>query len=229
MILNNIKDQSLERNSNFELLRIIAMFEIVIWHIIIHGKVIDTANPALSFILRIILFICITHVNSFAMISGYFQYDKKFKPKKIILLILTLFFYNFIINLIFFKMGITSIGLFDLFMRMSPLASNNYWFLTSYIILYLISPFINRLINSLNKKEHLFLIFTLSFIYFLLPILSIGYFNTPNGYTPIQLLIFYIIGSYVNKYKIFDSFKTKKEKKIRQINLLLGSRTNKDS
>ena len=184
MILNNIKDQSLERNSNFELLRIIAMFEIVIWHIIIHGKVIDTVNPALSFILRIILFICITHVNSFAMISGYFQYDKKFKPKIIILLILTLFFYNFIINLIFFKMGIISIGLFDLFMRMSPLASNNYWFLTSYIILYLISPFINRLINSLNKKEHLFLIFTLSFIYFLLPILSIVYFNTPNGYTP---------------------------------------------
>ena len=89
------------KESNFELLRIVSMFSIVLWHVIIHGKVLENSSNTLYYLLQIILFILITHVNSFLMITGYFQYNKKFSIKKILKIVLQLWFYNFIIYSIF--------------------------------------------------------------------------------------------------------------------------------
>lgn len=60
------------RNSNFELMRIVSMFFIVIYHIIIHGKILENSHGTTHFLLYIILAICIVHVNSFILVTGYF-------------------------------------------------------------------------------------------------------------------------------------------------------------
>ena len=66
---------------NFELMRIISMLMIVLWHIIIHGgfdNVVDNYGRLFDIILAII----IVHVNSFVIfviLMGFFQYKKKFK------------------------------------------------------------------------------------------------------------------------------------------------------
>ena len=190
-----------ERNSNFELLRSIAMFMIVVWHVIIHGKLLENAAGPLHFLLVIILFICIIHVNTFMLITGYFQYDKKFKLGKFIKIFLELIFYNVIINLLFYITGISNKGSLNLIID-TYILNCPYWFLSSYLLLYLLSPFINKLISVLSKKEHLSLILLSSFIYFIIPYVSLGRFLSNNGYNIQQFIIFYLIGSYLNKYKV---------------------------
>ena len=70
-----------ERQSNYELMRIISMLFIVIYHIIFHGKLLDNTSGSIHLILLLILCISLVHVNSFILVSGYFQYDKKFSIK----------------------------------------------------------------------------------------------------------------------------------------------------
>lgn len=195
-----------ERNSNFELLRSIAMFMIVVWHVIIHGKLLNNVSPALNFILTVILFVCIIHVNTFMLITGYFQYDKKFKLKKFLKIFFELIFYNVGINLFLYLTGINKIDLTTLIVE-TFIFNCPYWFLGYYLILYLLSPFINKFINALNKKEHFNLILLLSFIYFILPYISLGRLIVNNGYNIQQFIIFYFIGSYLSKYntKIFEN------------------------
>ena len=58
------------RESNFELMRIISMFLIIVWHIIIHGHMIENSeNYAIKIYLSIIQYIIIVHVNSFMILS----------------------------------------------------------------------------------------------------------------------------------------------------------------
>lgn len=191
------------KESNFELLRIVSMFFIVLWHVIIHGKVLENSSNTLHYLLQIILFILITHVNSFLMITGYFQYNKKFSIKKILKIVLQLWFYNFIIYSIFHFFNIIKLDMITFCFKASFFnTSSSYWFITNYIILYLISPFLNKIILNTNKKQHIQLIMVLSLIYFISPIFTLGNFIYNNGYNIQQFIIFYFIGSFISKYKI---------------------------
>lgn len=88
-----MEEKKVERNANFELLRIISMLFIVIYHMIIHGQVLNNCtNKNLYTILTIIEYITIIHVNSFVLLSGYYQSSGKFKQSKLWMLINSSFF-----------------------------------------------------------------------------------------------------------------------------------------
>ncbi|MFV8260315.1 acyltransferase family protein [Aerococcus viridans] len=74
-----------ERQQNFELLRIIAMFMIVVSHVITHYIMeveleVTDLNSFLLILLRAIIYIC---VNVYIIITGYFSINsKQLKIKK---------------------------------------------------------------------------------------------------------------------------------------------------
>lgn len=71
-----------DKKSNFELMRILSMFFIVIYHIIYHGKMLQNSSGTILLILQLIICITLVHVNSFVLITGYFQYNKSFSLKR---------------------------------------------------------------------------------------------------------------------------------------------------
>ncbi len=144
-----------ERKSNYELLRIVSMFFIVIYHVIIHGHVIEnTNNTTLQVILYIIILITTVHVNSFILVTGYFQCESKFKFSKVLSLCNASFFYRALVLIILISLGVMSFDTLKLFQELSYIRLWYYWFVRVYIYLYCLSPFINYLINVLYK-EHL--------------------------------------------------------------------------
>ena len=73
-----------ERNSSYELMRIVSMFLIVLYHVILHGKMIENCeNAGLKILLELIKFFTLVHVNSFILVTGYFQINSKFNQKKL--------------------------------------------------------------------------------------------------------------------------------------------------
>ena len=83
------------RQSNFELMRIISMIFIVLYHILIHGQIIEHATGAMEVFLVFIESILLVHVNSFILLSGYFQCESKLKAGKVIQLNNMVWFYVF--------------------------------------------------------------------------------------------------------------------------------------
>lgn len=196
------------RNSNFELLRIVSIFLIVLWHIIMHGNVIENCtNPAIKILLEIIMFCMIVHVNSFILLSGYFQSKSKFKLSKFIKLFLQVVFYSLGILLIAIKLGWIQNYTIVTFINNSLLSSlNNYWFIKMYMVTYVFSDYMNKFVDRLSRIEYKnFLV--ISFI-----MLSIVPYITGNtvvfndGYSFMNFMFIYMIGAYLRKYPLKETY-----------------------
>ncbi len=212
-----------ERNSNLELMRIISMFFIVLGHVILFGKLLETENKAILLIYYFIEFILIIHVNSYVLVTGYFQSKSKLKLKKIWSIISSSWFYRVIIMAIFLSLGLISIGIGQIIKDIFPISIDNYWFIKVYIILYLLSPFFNKLIKDLNKVEFLKLLILGFIIFCVTPYITNNEFFENSGYTLYNFVYLYFLGAYLNKYPLNKSkyFKKIEKRSFRNIMLFI--------
>lgn len=152
------------RESKFELLRIVAMIFIIIHHYAIHGGILMAETNEINKYVAIFIYsFGQVAVNIFILISGYFLINSKFSIKKFLKTILQVLFYTlaiFILYLIFKGAP----DWYTIKTCIFPIMSGTYWFITTYIMLYCLSPYINRLIENMNQKEHKNLIILLVII-----------------------------------------------------------------
>lgn len=206
-----------ERNSNFELMRIISMLFIVYWHMYIFGFIRDNnivQNGSIKIIFDFLQFIFIVHVNSFILVTGYFSWNKKIKINKIISIIQQSLFYKVFIIILLTILGIKSFTSVDIIKNLFPFEINidsGYWYVRYYIYLYMLIPFINLLIKNLTKKNYKRLLIVLMFIFSFIPFITGTKSFENNGYTLYQFFIIYLIGAYIGRYGIRKSiyFKNK--------------------
>ena len=216
-----------KRNSNFELMRIVSMAFIVLWHIIMHGTVLSNCtNPAIKMILEFIMFLIIIHVNSFVLLSGYFQSKSKFKLSKLLHIFFEVVFYSLLIFIICVKLGIVdNYSIVTIFNNISLSSLNNYWFIKMYLVTYVLSDFINKFINRLTRGEFKsFLI--LSFILLsVIPFIT-GYKVVWNdGFTFFNFIYLYMIGAYLRMYPLKETYHFKLMSKNGYMLLLIMSFT----
>ncbi len=202
-----------QRNSNFELMRIISMILIIIYHCIYHGEILEKTSGSLKIILTIIMSLTLVHVNSFILLSGYFQHNKKCKFSKVISLNNTVWFYTVIIAIIaavFLDYKFNSVAIFKFIM---PINYDLYWFIREYLILYLISPIINIVIQNINQKQYKKILLLLFIIISFLPFVTDGhFFNVNRGYRLYYMIFLYFLGAYLNIYPIRKNYIFKKYK-----------------
>lgn len=197
-----------DRNSNFELMRIISMFAIILSHILGHGKmVVNSTNETITIFLQFLQYFVLFHVNSFVLVSGYFQSKSTFKLSKFLELIFQVIFYSLLIVIVFTKLGIITDADLPLFVKNMLFTSvNNYWFIKMYVVVYLLSDIINKFINSLDKKTYENTLIVLFIIFSIGAYLSGGKFIDNNGYTFYNFIFLYLIGGYIRRYPIKDSY-----------------------
>lgn len=166
----NILQNKMSNNrlSNFELLRIFAMLLIIAHHFSVHGDFTFTTGvvtiPQLW-----IQFLYIggkIGVNLFVMISGYFLIkSKRFKIEKLLKLWVQLVFYGVVLFLVLSYIGIAPFDLDMLIKGITPVSSRLWWFASTYFVLYLLHPFLNKLLLGLDKKSYLKLLILLFIIW----------------------------------------------------------------
>lgn len=145
-----------KRLTNIELLRIISMLMILSLHLLVFSGLLTTYN---NFSIRSLFVwtlesICFVAVNCYVLISGYFLVDSNFNYKKICKLWITVFFYSTSIYIILLFTKKIDLTMKSAISSIFPISLGNYWFATTYIVLYILSPFLNLLIHSLNKKQY---------------------------------------------------------------------------
>ena len=138
-------------------------------------------------------------VNIFILISGYFLVEKKISIKKIIQLYLEIIFYTIglsIVSMIVFKSSIT---LSDIRQMILPITSNTYWFVTSYIFMYIVSPYINKFVRACTKVELKKVIILLVLIASIIP----TFLNIRTYYhTYLWFICVYLIAAYIKIYDV---------------------------
>lgn len=201
--------QNKERNSNIELMRIISMIFIIIYHINMHAGF-EKATGFTDILISIVSCLIVVHVNSYVLVTGYYQYKSKLKASKIIKLNNSMWFYKVLFLVVFLLLiKFTNINIYssilpvDIIKTLMPLDYGIYWFIDCYLVLYIISPILNKVIQNTSKRQHFMILITL----FLL-VSCIGTFGkdeiiyTRNGHSLISFIFLYFIGAYLSKYPI---------------------------
>ena len=189
-----------------DLLRILSMIGIIGLHIMNNGGMLAAANtiPKLLMI-RIAAVICYSSVNIFAMMTGYLYVQRKtVSSANLINLIFTVGFYCIVILAGFVVVkpevfdGFRGLYIHALF----PPLVGRYWYITSYVLLFAMIPYLNALIHSLHAYQYRSMLWIL-FI-FLSVVSTFGlndYFKIDNGYSPFWLMFCYMVGGYIKLYE----------------------------
>ena len=146
-----------QRNANLDLLRIVSMLLIVFLHSIDHSGVLENAagcGGAMYFYVRFTYALCQVCVNIYVMLSGYFMVTSRFRLQKLVQLWMEAAFYSFTLKLLFMLTGQDAFSIVSLVSCFVPILTGRYWFLTIYVGMYLVSPFLNTLIRAMDKRQH---------------------------------------------------------------------------
>lgn len=185
------------RNSSIELLRIIAMLLIVMHHYCIYSKFnFNTDIGLYQVLMEVFSFGGKIGVNIFVLIMGYFGIKNNFKIKKVFLLMMSVLFYS-ILGLLLAYIFNCSISTKYLINSIFPTLSSLYWFFTTYIIIYILSPYINKFINCLSKNEFLKILFILLVFLSIIPVFTIFDLVFSNY---AWFIFVYMTGAYICKF-----------------------------
>lgn len=195
---NTLTSQPSLRNSNFELLRIISIIMIIGLHLFGHGGILETFGSKVYPLWSIEAMISVS-VNCYVLISGYFLVTSKFKLRKLFMLYIQVLFYSLGIYVVLLALGIVKFDTQWFIQECLPILSRRYWFVTCYVAMYLLSPFLNKLILQLSKRQMQILIIILFFLFcewnVLIPFLST--LNTDGGYGVGWFICLYFFAAYI--------------------------------
>jgi len=195
------------REANFELLRIVAMLMIITLHYLDKGGILPepTADYSVTGCLAWgVEAFCVCAVNVYVLISAYFLAESSYRPMKVVRLWLQVVFYSVGIEIALILAGIVPLSgltVYEMMNDIFPVIEEHYWFVTAYILMYLLAPLMNGTLRTLPEKTYrqgiLLLLLLLSLSKSVLPV------KLPTdrlGYDALWFLCLYMIGAYMRYY-----------------------------
>ena len=186
------------RKSNMELLRVLAMFMVVTYHVSNRvGAALAPEGFDRVFFLATALLGDLGN-SVFLLISGYFMVESGFRLRRVLRLWAEVFFYSVLFAVVFALAGGETPGLRTWARVFFPLLSNDYWFATHYVIFSFFMPFLNRLLHALDRRGLQRLLLTMFVPFSLLRTVLPGGFI---GFANLSMFAFYYcLAAYVRLY-----------------------------
>ncbi|MBR0541592.1 MAG: acyltransferase [Clostridia bacterium] len=206
-----------ERNYGIDLFKMFAMYLVCVLHVLGQGGVVvNTEKLSVNYMVAwaVTLFAYIS-VDCFALTSGYVSYKSKFKPRRIIELYLIVLFYGVVFLILFSVLNKENFSLNNVLLTVFPSLNKTnqlyYWYFTAYLILFMLSPFINYIINAFDRKKLAYLLLILLVMFSVVPaFMQTDYFHTTSGYSYLWIITLYFLGAFLKKYDVFRKIKSYK-------------------
>jgi surface polysaccharide O-acyltransferase-like enzyme len=184
------------RQSNFELLRGVLMFMVVGLHVI--GLGILSSNSPISFqetnfiTGNLVESFFVVAVNCFILISGYWGIRASFK--KLLALCIPVLFYSVMLHstIEYFNSNFNLKSFLGYFVP-------QYWFVKSYILLFLLSPLLNKILVNIQKRELEFILLIGVFLFVMLPS-SFSLIPNDRGFGIFNFSLLYMVGYYLRNF-----------------------------
>lgn len=207
-------DKAKRRLSNIELLKVLAMLLICICHVIteltntsyvpFNDVIVDWSAPSNNLVH---VFLAIMHqwgylgnTIFFFCSSWFLLQDDQVKMNKVISLLLDIEVISALFLIIYLMVASDDVSLVLGIKMLFPHTFRLYWYLTAYIMLYLIHGYLNNLVNQLSEKKLLFIANACAF-YIIFSYFTRWYFsNVMTSWVLLYLLIGYIKRYAYKKY-----------------------------
>lgn len=204
-------DVNKERNISIDLLRIVLMFLIIVGHIFAHTHI-RTTLPLFSgkwLFTWGLQALTVCAVNCFILITGYFMSSRTFKSSHVLKLWFKTFIYSMLVGNLFWILKLAPFSVKGFIGNVFPVLSQVWWFISCYILLYFLAPFINAGLNSLTKKQFNCLMLLNVIVFYCLPIFAMFFipFDLTEGMGIIGFVTLYITGAYLAKSNFNISLK----------------------
>lgn len=203
----------IKRNFGIDLLKITAIFMVVILHTNGHGGILF--SPSLTYtqenffysnysIVWLIEYLAYCAVNCYALITGYFYWNKKVQYYKLVVFWLQIVFYMVLATLIYSIITAT-INTTLWFNALFPIMIYQYWYMTAYVGVFLFMPILNAYVQHTPNRS---LILHLAILFIIMSVLPFFFsqngdpFLFHQGYNTFWLIMMYITGGIISKCKI---------------------------
>lgn len=205
------------RKSNIELLRILCAFFVLTNHFCnAYPDAFELSSDFESCIaVQAIYSLTIVGVNMFVLITGYFMINAtQIQIGKIAKLFIMLCGYHLVAYVLEVTTNVYEFSFIGLIMHIIPFSY--YVFICA--TLYILSPFVNRLIENISKKQYQILLIILLLLFSVYStlanlfenitqhqwtdIFTVAQNGTDRGFTIVNFMMIYLIGGYLRKYGV---------------------------
>jgi len=196
----------MKRNESLNLLKIISIWFVVGMHFLSHSgyimNALDLFHMEANMVWLVRSFIMVA-VNCFILITGYFQSEKEdIKPAKCFKIMDKMLFYSVSISIILMVVLHKKLTIIQVLYTILPFSTKSYWYMTCYIVVYLISPYINSAVGRLNIKEMRNVLLVAIVLFSVIPTIFNSICSTmddTNGFGIIWFVILYLTGYWLRK------------------------------
>ena len=199
------------RDINIDILKIVAMFAVVVLHFFGVSGLLSNLKPLSSnwWLGNFIEYTAFPAVNCYVLISGYFLCTSKFRIKKLVDLWIQVFMYAFVFYIIGSLVNHQLWNPRDLIKAVFPISTNYLWFATAYFGLYCCVPFLNISIYSITEKQFRYLLLTFFTLLSLLPAVTLMYdpIGVSKGFSLIWFVFLYYSAAYIRLYINTDNMR----------------------
>ena len=186
------------RNYGIDLLRMLAMWMVIILHILNKGGVLSAAAPLSAGYeaAKLLEAGAYCAVNCYGLISGYVGVQHRFRYSGAVALWLRVTFYTVSITAVFAAFLPGSVDGDRVLRAFFPVLFRQYWYVTAYFGMCLFIPFFNLLLDRLSERQRRVLALFIVLVFSVLPTLrQRDVFLTDNGYSVLWLSCLYLLGS----------------------------------
>ena len=146
-------------------------------------------------------------VDIFVLISGYFLINSKgISLKKIFKYLGQVVFYSITIFALFNIFGITQFKIKNFIKALFPITFREYWFASTYFVLFLLHPFLNKFLHVIDKNLYQKLILLLIFCWSIIPTIMNSQYESNSL---LWFITLYIIAGYIQLYGLNNKVKLK--------------------
>lgn len=180
------------------------MLLVVLSHVFTHGGLVnDQLVPGTPnwFLGNLLYPLSLVAVNCFVLLSGYFQCTSRFKLKRVASVWVQSLFYSVVLY-VTVSLYLGNFSITDLVKRVFVVVTEQYWFVTAYLLMYMVSPFLNSMIAAMGKRLHFLCCCVLLGIFCVAHNLAYIYDfgDVDGGYTFLWFCILYIVAAYIRLY-----------------------------
>ena len=194
-----------ERNYGIDLLRMVSMLMVIVLHLLRFGGIYNPESAGLNRgVVSVIDTCCICAVNCFAIISGFVGHKSKFRLSNLIHLWFIVTFYLGTLSIVFCFFPGVHVCFSDIITSFFPVLFNKHWYVTAYFGMFFFIPILNIGISKLTDKQLRIITIALLIVFSVMSTVANFFsdnslFELAFGYSPIWLMICYILGAFLKR------------------------------
>lgn len=190
-----------KRFPGVDVAKIIAIFLVLVCHVSYRGLDVSHDSLGLAYVHTLIHSVSFSCIDLFALATGFLCLNSKCRYSRLATLWVAAFSWGMIMLVLSTFCPGLNVPCSFFANAALPVLNRQYWFFTSYFMLFLAMPFLNRGIKGLEKREFHHLLAAIAIFLCGYSCLGRGdQFRMCYGYSFVWLCVVYIIGAYIKLY-----------------------------